>query len=96
MPTIREVKNRASSQGVGRADTGMPKQRYERNCLVQGKRYQPAHILLTPECGEKRTAKTSWIALAADRTAECFSKRHLHDSCGADTMCCEQRWTWET
>ncbi len=59
MPTIREVKNRASSQGVGRADTGMPKQRYDRNSVVQGKGDQSAHILLTPECGEKRTAETS-------------------------------------
>ena len=64
----------------------MPKQRYDRNSVVQGKGDQSAHILLTPECGEKRTAETSWIALAADRTAECFSKRHLHDSCGA-TQC---------
>lgn len=39
----------------------------------------------------KRAAETSWIAFAADRTAECFSKRHLYDSCGADTMCCGQR-----
>ena len=103
-------KDRASSQGVGRADTGMPKQRYDRNSMVQGKAIcflsisnlwlddrnsmvqgkgdQSAHILLTPECGEKRTAETSWIAFAADRTAECFSKRHLHYSCGADTMRC--------
>ena len=62
-----------------------------RNSVVQGKGDQSAHILLTPECGEKRTAETSWIAFAADRTAECLSKRHLHDCCGADTMCCGQR-----
>ena len=36
--------------------------------MVQGKGYQPEHILLTPECGEKRTAETSRIAFAADRT----------------------------
>lgn len=50
----------------------MPKQRYDRNSVVQGKGDQSAHILLTPECGEKRTAETSGIAFAADRTAECF------------------------
>ena len=53
---------------MGRADTGMPEQWYDRNCVVQGKWDQSAHILLTPECGEKRTAETSWIAFAADRT----------------------------
>lgn len=58
----------------------MPKQRYDRNSVVQGKGNQSAHILLTPECGEKRTAETSRIAFAADRTAECFSKRHLYYS----------------
>ena len=41
---------------MGRADTGMPKQRHDRNSVVQGKGDQSAHILLTPECGEKRTA----------------------------------------
>ena len=64
----------------------MPKQRYDRNSVVQGKGDQSAHILLTSECGEKRTAETSWIAFAADRTAECFSKRHLHDSYHENTM----------
>ena len=33
----------------------MPEQWYDRNCVVQGKGDQSAHILLTSECGEKRT-----------------------------------------
>ena len=42
------------------ADMGnLLKQRYDRNSVVQGKGDQSAHILLTPECGEKRTAETS-------------------------------------
>lgn len=38
-----------------------------------------------------KSTQRRYPTLAADRTAECFSKRHLHDSCGADTMCCGQR-----
>ena len=64
----------------------MPEQRYDRNSVVQGKGDQSAHILLTPECGEKRTAETSWIAFAADRTAECFSKRHC-TTAAVQTQC---------
>lgn len=77
MPTIREVKtelrHREWAEQIQECQSsGMT------DSVVQGKGDQPAHILLTPECGEKRTAETSGIAFAADRTAECFSKRHLN------------------
>ena len=96
MPTIREVKTELHHREWAEQIQECQSSGMTRNSVVQGKGDQSAHILLTPECGEKRTAETCWIAFAADRTAECFSKRHLHDSCGADTMCCGQRWTWET
>ena len=88
MPTIREVKTELR----------------HREWAEQIQECQSSGMTVTAWCKEKgrtpagdcrfypkRTAETSWIALAADRTAECFSKRHLHDSCGADTMCCGQR-----
>ena len=90
MPTIREVKTELHHREWAEQIQECQSSGMTRNGVVQGKGDQSAHILLTPECGEKRTAETSRIAFAADRTAECFSKRHLHDCCGADTMYCKR------
>ena len=91
MPTIREVKTELRHREWAEQIQECQSSGMTVTAWCKEKGDQSAHILLTPECGEKRTAETSGIALAADRTAECFSKRHLHDSCGADTMCCGQR-----
>ena len=78
MPTIREVKTELRHREWAEQIQECQSSGMTRNGVVQGKGDQSAHILLTPECGEKRTAETCWIAFAADRTAECFSKCHLN------------------
>ena len=54
LQTIREVKNELRHRG-GNADTEIPKQWYDRNCLGQGKRDHPANLPLSFECGEEGT-----------------------------------------
>lgn len=90
MPTIREVKTELRHREWAEQIQECQSSGMTVTAWCKEKGDQSAHILLTPECGEKRTAETSWIAFAADRTAECFSKRHLYYSCHENTMYCKR------
>lgn len=88
MPTIREVKTEIR----------------HREWAEQIQECQSSGMTVTAWCKEKGISQHTYysrlnvvrkellkraVAFAADRTAECFSKRHLHDSCGANTMYCQ-------
>ena len=59
MPTIREVKTELHHREWAEQIQECQSSGMTRNGVVQGKGDQSAHILLTPECVEKRTAETS-------------------------------------
>ena len=90
MPTIREVKTELrhrewaeqiqECQSSGMTVTAWCKEKG----ISQHTYYSRLNVV------RKELLKRAGLALAADRTAECFSKRHLHDCCGADTMYCRR------